>query len=544
MLLPLFCAADITDWYKVRTDNSGNIYVLGHYNGSVVVDNIILGDSNNFKGIDSSAYFLAKYDSTGGLLWVDSIVGITTNCFGLCPGFVGLVIDNDNNVLISLSGHKKTVYRGVVYAQPNIIKLDSTGNVLWTKRIYKDGFGETDISVDGYDNVYFASVFVKSVISDSDTLYSCDSSRIKTCVVKLGKNGATKWIREIASPLAISPTGIQECFFLQVDSVGNSYVGGMASGTISLGNFNFTSSGFYPFIAKLDSNGSSVFLKGYPVHWIPGTSHSNFISGNISHNQKLYVCGKFRDTVFVSSGKYVVTKSNVATPYIAETSTANGDAVWYQYNRDTSSFAHWNIAYSICSDENDNSLVIGDVNSAIKFLDNATVSTLTPGLSNTYFAKFDSLGNFQCYKTDTSMLLDGTTYGSNYYTVGISNENTIGQIHRSSITLVKWDINYCAEIWRRQMNQVVVLPIPISVESVSQKNKFRLYPNPSTNGIFNLEGEFIEIVDIHVYDIYGKRVAVDGKNGNIDISVQPKGVYILKVTSKDRSVFTGKLLYR
>src|SRR5690606_15627211 len=164
-----------------------------------------------------------------------------------------------------------------------------------------------------------------------------------------------------------------------------------------------------------------------------------------SPNQRLYACGQFRDTLEVSPGHFVVSRPNVQSSYIIEANIRNGDAVWYQFNRNLLS-PRWNSTYSICADEWNNSLVIGNMEDDIQFQTNSSTVTLTPDLSLTYFAKFDSLGDFQCYQTDTSKLISGATHGTDYYTVGISDSRRRSDIYMNSVTIVKWDINNCRQI--------------------------------------------------------------------------------------------------
>lgn len=68
---------------------------------------------------------------------------------------------------------------------------------------------------------------------------------------------------------------------------------------------------------------------------------------------------------------------------------------------------------------------------------------------------------------------------------------------------------------------------------------FDVYPNPST-GIFNINGNDIEIESIRIFRIDGSLVdGVDspGENPTVDLSGQPDGIYFLEVTtSQSRSV--------
>ncbi len=541
-LFPFCCKADATDLYKVKTDRTGNIYVLGEFSGEVKIGSFVLGDSSNYY---YPYYFIAKFTPSGAVLWAETIVGVEDGCVGNCPGYVGLVIDNDNSVIISLSSNDSVKFKGVSYYQPNIIKLDSVGNLLFTKRIRELNMAETDVSIDSKNNIYYASVFDRSISSDSITLITCDSTSHKSFVAKISPSGATKWIREIASPISGYTTSLQECFFITTDSNGNSYVGGTSNNTISLDTNIFTCAGFCPFLAKLDSNGNPVFLKGFTERWIYGTGYSHLADGCISNDQKIIVCGSFRDTVNVGPSNVVVTRANVVTPYLSTTNISNGNELWYQYNQNIDSSWYWSNLYDVSSDSSNNILVIGDMKDRIQFYNGAGLSSLTPSLSNTYFAKFDSAGNFQCYKTDSTRLVAGTAHGSNYYTISLTNGSIYFGVLYDSIEIVKWDIASCSKVWTTIIKQAGVLPPPGNVSTVSNNAKrLSFFPNPSNNGVFFKKTNSTLTYSVEMFSINGQRIDFSDSQYAIDISEQPKGIYLYRVVFGDQTVETGKIVYQ
>lgn len=550
LFIPFLSKANITDWYKIKADKAGNIYVLGAYNGRATIGPYSFGDSLIYPTPITTGYFLVKYDSSGTLLRADSIVGINSNCFGPCPGYIGMVIDNDNNVIISMSASDSTIYRGISYYRPNILKLDTAGNVILAKHVGSPYFTETDISVDGKNNIYYASTFADTVSSDTVRLHSCDSTSIKTFVVKMLPDGTTKWIREIASSIAGYTVSLQECYFIATDSMGNSYIGGMTDNTIALGSEMFTCAGFYPFLAKLDSNGNSVFLKGYLDSWIggpAGATHSYLSDGCISNSQKLYNGGSFRDTVHVGPSSVVVTNSNVITPYLGCTDVTNGNATWYQYNQLLSTTSFDNRLYSVAADNNDNTYIIGDIYDGIYYYNGSGLSTLVTNPSRSYFAKFNSSGNFQCYSTDSARLIAGTTYGSNYYTVGMSSTSTYMpnyEIRHASVKIIKWDGNNCMAIWKDSLNSVIWLHLEGTTGLVRSQPNFIFAPNPSSTGIFTPRTTSNVHYSVEVFDLLGRKIKDIENQSPVDLSAYARGLYIYKVTFADRTVLSGKILYQ
>ena len=64
----------------------------------------------------------------------------------------------------------------------------------------------------------------------------------------------------------------------------------------------------------------------------------------------------------------------------------------------------------------------------------------------------------------------------------------------------------------------------ISEENDLISNNIVLFPNPSSNGIFNISKES----DWKVYSIIGKELKV-GNSNTINLSESPKGIYLIKI---------------
>ena len=66
-----------------------------------------------------------------------------------------------------------------------------------------------------------------------------------------------------------------------------------------------------------------------------------------------------------------------------------------------------------------------------------------------------------------------------------------------------------------------------------------IYPNPNS-GIFKLINSTMESVSISVFDHLGRLVLnklnANGQSIEIDISSEPKGIYLLKVYREDESI--------
>lgn len=68
-----------------------------------------------------------------------------------------------------------------------------------------------------------------------------------------------------------------------------------------------------------------------------------------------------------------------------------------------------------------------------------------------------------------------------------------------------------------------------------------IYPNPS-KGVFNIELKDIgKNASLEVFNTMGTRVISQPYKSEIDLSSQPKGVYFIKVTDKER-MNTSKII--
>ena len=72
-------------------------------------------------------------------------------------------------------------------------------------------------------------------------------------------------------------------------------------------------------------------------------------------------------------------------------------------------------------------------------------------------------------------------------------------------------------------------------------NIITISPNPS-NGIFSINSDNLNLIEIEIYNLQGEIVyKSNSANGSIDLSKEPKGIYLLKATSGNK-LLTNKIL--
>ncbi|MCU0469868.1 MAG: hypothetical protein MUF58_14835 [Arcicella sp.] len=149
--------------FGVTVDVNRNIYITGHYFGSVSFDSFPLSSNNG-----SADAFVAKLNSAGVYQWVKSSGG-NLDDFGF-----RVVADNINNIYV-YGGYRGSANFGV---SPNIIthtsrggidsflqKYDENGNSIWAKTlgtVYDESFGDiayTPIT----NNIYISGSYITTL---------------------------------------------------------------------------------------------------------------------------------------------------------------------------------------------------------------------------------------------------------------------------------------------------------------------------------------------------------------------------------------------
>ncbi|WP_456438342.1 T9SS type A sorting domain-containing protein [Psychroserpens sp.] len=83
----------------------------------------------------------------------------------------------------------------------------------------------------------------------------------------------------------------------------------------------------------------------------------------------------------------------------------------------------------------------------------------------------------------------------------------------------------------------------LGIDDEKLANSVRLFPNPAGNFI-SVQSELMAMDKIEIYSVFGKRVkSVDHNFDYISITDLSKGVYFIKIMSKNRTV-SIKLLKR
>jgi hypothetical protein len=188
----------------IKTDPSGNIYVLGNSNMPFSFGNIAVTPFKSPFSLFGMPY-LARHSVSGNLDWAmplgrDSLFIQNT-----------IAADSKGNIYLLMTtsfggAAGDTMYIGENYydirdsnnAYVFLSKIDSTGNVIWGKEIYgsngASSLSNPSIAVDSKDNVYIGSWFSGSLYFDNhrvDKIGSWDAN----VLAKADPNGNFLWAK-------------------------------------------------------------------------------------------------------------------------------------------------------------------------------------------------------------------------------------------------------------------------------------------------------------------------------------------------------------
>ncbi|MFL3664650.1 MAG: SBBP repeat-containing protein [Flavobacteriales bacterium] len=454
---------------SITTDNSGNIYITGEFEGTV--DFNPNAGINTLSSVSSSIedVFILKLDSSGNFLWVKSIGGsiyntnsrtITTDVNGdmYIAGEFGGSVDFDPNAgtyTLSNGGH---------FA----LKLDANGNFIWAKEVQANWY-VTSIKTDDDSNVYLCGSFDGIVDFDPGiNTYNLTAtiSGNDIYLLKLNTQGDFIWAKNFGSDGSEN-----ESLDMEIDLNGDVYITGFFNDTLDFdpgpGVFELYSkpstSSDNIFITKLDSSGNFSWAATADGN---GQSYGYSISSDFVGN--VYVTGYCSGTFDFdpSPNSYNLTTINGADIFILSLNTS-GNFRWAN--------------------------IIGGSDPIL----NRGKSILTDTIGNVYVG-----GHFE----ETVDFDPGT---------GVLNYTS--------------NVNNTTDLFVLKLNQTPAVGINTHKNYIED---FLIYPNP-TLGQLNITSKNGTIQQIIITDITGKTLKTATSNFNsIAVNELKTGTYIIKIKSE------------
>ena len=277
----------------VGTDAANNYYVTGYF-----IDQATFG-TNVISRPATKGAFIAKYSSTGGLLWVRQTQGSDAD-----DGAVIAVDTVGNSYLTGSFSGTNILFGGIRVTNHNtksdifVVKYDAGGKPIWAAGAGGSGAGAyipaapagedagQAIAVDPSGNVFVAGVFSATAQFGSNTLTASltNGNAQNVFLAKYDANGNVIWARQ--STNALFPTGVGG---LATDSSGDAYLAGFFSDQITFGNSNHVSLGNRDaFIAKWNGVGNFVWSRSFG-----STNRDSSLGVAVQDPNTLFVAGEF-----------------------------------------------------------------------------------------------------------------------------------------------------------------------------------------------------------------------------------------------------------
>jgi len=260
---------DATDYPKsMAVTHDGFIYYVGEFQS----DSLALGSYTLHKtGFTGYNYFISKFNSSGQVVWVDSINRFNEN---IALNKLKLDYKEDNlyilgNYYDSMKVKNTTIYGAHTPEQALVLSLNANGDYNWSKQFNNAMF--FDLNIDICKNIWIQGNIMGSADPDTMNIYRLDSlgDRIDSMQFRAGGD-------DIA-PMAF-------------DNKGHFYISGDVMKNMALGNDSLT----------VDSlGGERMFVAKYRYSYCGDTTNShNTIINNVKGQNSISVYPNPSENIF------------------------------------------------------------------------------------------------------------------------------------------------------------------------------------------------------------------------------------------------------
>ena len=491
---------DFSTVFEPTTDGG---FILGGYSTS----NISGDKTENSNGaID---IWIVKIDGSGNIMWQNTIGGAGDDFL------ISLKQTSDDGFIVgassdsNISGDKTENSRGGLDYW--ILKLNSSGNILWQKT-YGGAQPEFDVYVvETFDGGYFVGGYSDSDISGDKT--DPTNGQRDYWALKLDSNGNILWQNSIGGSLVDRP----QAAFQTAD--GGFIIGGSSTSPISGDKTEPNQGGFDYWIVKLDGSGN--------LQW------QNTIGGNDSDT--------FRNMIQTTDGGYLLggySKSNISGE---KTENSQGDYDYWILKLDTNGNLVWQ-----------NTIGGSGIDYLRNLIQLADTAYMLAGYSNS---------NISGDKTENS------NGGYDYWLVklnvsgGIISQNSIGGSADESGPYIlptaggnfamfcSSDSNISGDKSENSggLDDYWVFKTTAAILGVAQNTfgqAISAYPNPN-NGKFIINlGETFAETNITIYNMLGQAVSHSNYKNEQNLDVEIKGttgIYLVAIKTTDGQQATLKI---
>lgn len=509
------------DSYSTAIDPAGNIFVTGLYLGQISFGSFHLPRSTPIGNI-----FLAKYDSSGNILWAKNSITPTTAHF-----VVPMAVACDKNYNAFITGQyfnspivfgNDTLKNGSGGGWIFLVKYDKNGNVLWLSNATGGISAGYSVSCDDSGYVYVTGNFEGSVGFGSIVLTSSTTSPF---LAKYDSNGNVKWA--VAPISAGTSYGYSVC----TNHLGEvCYIGYYDNGSLQFGSTILSATGnpCY-FLACYNKFGTAQWARQSILANKYSSAYGTCISSDMYNN--FYVTGYYSDSV--EFGTYWVTDI-YDSPFILKY-TATGNLTWV---KTSITKLHTTYPFSISASEQGSFYLVGTFTDSLRF-DAITLHSKT--MDPSFLIKFDSSGHALCGtyvdngNDDYNAVATMPSGNIVYYAGDAYNFNSDYDTCVFGTDTIKGfgEIGFLAR-WQPCLNSQESIPTLTDAPA-----DITLFPNPN-NGAFTIQvvssqWSVDSKMQVEIYNVLGEKVKSEelrAESEEIDLTTQPNGIYLYRVLNE------------
>jgi hypothetical protein len=496
---------------EIVTDEQGNIYVTGFYQGTGTFGDQSVTSAGSFDA------FVVKYDHAGNALWARSL-GSENGDYG-----IGLAIDAGGNIYVTgyFSGTMTTsvgTFTSLGLRDIYLAKFSNDGDLLWVRHAGSPGMNEGNgVAVDNINQqVYVTGKFEGTLIfvDTPETLVSAGASDIMVAAYSF--DGALIWAKRAGG------TENEISFALGTDGAGNVYGTANMNGTATFGDFTLTSFGLGDIVVfKLDPDGGWLWAKNYGA---AGEETGWDIAVDDDGNN--WVTGVF-SSPSIAFGDHIITNTNIMQDMFVFKQNADGDVLWANSGGGASN----DYGRGIAIDEQGACFVTGDYQGTANFGPHQLTAVHNVDI---FIVKYAPDGSATWVKsaggqsTDSSNAIDTDNEG-NLFVTGYFYNNMIFD----NLSLAA---NYDQPVFVAKLKTELQTNI---LQATAIGGSIAVFPNPAETVVYlqNEKGQPVNVESLQIINAVGMEVmAVQGNSFNaINISSLNAGIYFVIIQTNGQT---------
>jgi hypothetical protein len=502
----------------ITADGLGNIFVGGFYKATAT-----FGSLPAITAVANHDAFVAKYDSLGNALWVqsvggsdiDEIYGVSSDALGnvYAVGVYGTAISAGTTTLTSAGSIDFFV-----------AKYTAAGSLSWIKSYgsVNSEYGYA-IDTDADGNSYIAGKFNTSTTLGGVSLTAVGQDDI--FILKMDSTGAVSWAKRAGSTSSDFAKGIAR------DGAGNIYITGNFSGTATfygITNVTLTTSGQWDaFVAKYDATGNALWArKG------GGSNHDHGLAIDADVDGNAVITGYLQSTSANFNG-VTLTNSGNWDVFIARFNTSGTQTWAKRYGA-----AQYDYAYAVNVDKNKQIYFTGGFGTTVPF-GTFTLTSTNSTTEDLFITKLDTLGavlwamkaGAPAGEYTWGNAISSDQFGGVYATGSFEGTASFGT---ASLSSAGGDEAYGEDIFVCKIDQAA---ITTALASQAGTTGIKIYPTLTSGKVRIEAGE--EILSVKVYDDGGREVSsyapIHNETFDLQLSNRPQGIYFVQVVTSGSS---------